>query len=229
MTTIRSWQVGIGFVAMVLSMVIVFQLRTESKIRAELPTRNVPELSRMFHNQKAQLEKYEHEINDLRKQLKEYDRDREMSRLRMAAGLIALTGSGIRIELNDSDKVPKNYEDPIFYVVHYDQLELLINELWAAGAEAIAVNGHRIGGTTGLSCAGTTILVDTKRLAPPFIIEAIGDPENLESALKMRGGFVEQQILAFNLRFTLEKVEDLTIPAYKGTISFEHARPAEVR
>ncbi len=225
--TNRSWQLGIGIVAMVLSMLLVFQLRTEWKIRSVLPTRQINELSKLFSTQKRELEKYEQEIADLRRQVKDYDRDRELTRLKMAAGLVPLTGKGVRIVLSDSDKKLKDYEDPVFYIVHYDQLELLVNELWAAGAEAIAVNGYRIGNTTGFSCAGTTILVDTKRLAPPYIVEAIGDPDNLKNALMMPGGFVEQQILSFNLKFSIQPQDDLLIPAYKGSISFEHAKVAE--
>lgn len=225
MLKVKSWQIGIGIVAMVLSTVIVFQLRTENQIGSTLPTRRVNELSQIFKNQTIQIQKYEHEIQDLRKQLNDYDRDREIMNLKMAAGLLPLTGKGIRIILSDSTKKLKEYDDPVFYIVHYDQLELTINELWAAGAEAIAVNGYRIGNTSGFSCAGTTILIDTKRLAPPYIIEAIGDPKNLQQALLMPGGFIETQILSFNLRFEIQPVDELTIPVYKGGISFEYAKP----
>jgi uncharacterized protein YlxW (UPF0749 family) len=224
---IRTWQFGVALVAMVLSAVIVLQLRTESKTRALLPTRQVDELANLFKNQKLTIEKYEREVGDLRRQLNVYDRDREIVRLRMAAGMLPLTGKGVRVVLDDSIKKPREYEDPLFFIVHYDQLELLLNELRAAGAEAIAVNGYRVSGSSGLSCAGTTILIDTKRFTPPFVIEAIGDSANLKAALMMRGGFVEQQILAFNLRFTIEIVEELELPAYKGSISFEFSRPVE--
>ncbi|TCL72316.1 uncharacterized protein YlxW (UPF0749 family) [Hydrogenispora ethanolica] len=226
-STNRSWQLGVGIVAMVLGMLLVFQFRTEWKIRSTLPTRQINELAKLFSTQKRQLEKYEQEIADLRKQVKDYDRDREVTRLKMSAGLVPLSGKGVRIVLSDSDKKLKDYEDPVFYIVHYDQLELLVNELWAAGAEAISVNKNRIGSTTGFSCAGTTILIDTKRLAPPYVVEAIGDPENLKSALMMPGGFVEQQILSFNLKFSIQPEDELLIPAYKGSISFEHAKMAE--
>lgn len=227
MVRIKSWHLGIGVVSMVLGLLFVFQLRTEWKIRAVLPTRQVNELAKIFSNQKLQLEKYQNENEYLRKQLKDYDRDREIMRLRMASGLVPLKGKGIIITLSDSDKKLKSYEDPVFYIVHYDQLELLVNELWAAGAEAVSINNYRIGNTTGFSCAGTTILVDTKRIAPPFEISAIGDPKNLKNALMMPGGFVEQQILSFNLKFSIETAEEIEIPAYKGSISFDYAEPVE--
>lgn len=224
---VASWQWGIGLVAMFLSILMVFQLRTESKIRATLPTRQVNELAKILKNQEIRLAKYESEIDALRRQMQSYDQDQEIIRLKMAAGLVPLTGKGLRITLSDSERQLKEYEDPVFYIVHYDQLELLINELWAAGAEAVAVNGYRLGSTTGFSCAGTTILIDTKRLAPPYIIEAIGDPLNLKNALMMPGGFVEQQILSFNLKFIIELADKLVLPAYKGSITMEFAEPAQ--
>lgn len=227
MFKIHSWQWGIGLVAMVLSTLLVIQLRTEFKIRAQLPTRQVNELANIFKNQEMRLKKYESEIEDLRLQTNNYNRDREIVRLKMAAGLLPIEGRGVRITLSDSEQKPKDYEDPVFRVVHYDQLELLINELWAAGAEAIAVNGRRLGATSGFSCAGTTILIDTNRLAPPYLIDAIGDAENLKNALMMPGGFVEQQILSFNLKFVIETGEKLYLPAYQGSIAFQHGAPAE--
>lgn len=224
---IKSWQLGIGIVSMVLSMLLVFQLRTEFKIRSVLPTRQINELAKLYNTQKIVLEKYEREITDLRKQLKDYDRDRELIRLRMAAGLISLTGKGIRVTISDSEKKLTEYEDPVFYIVHYYQLELLINELWAAGAEAIAINNYRILNSSGFSCAGTTILIDTKRLAPPYIIDVVGDPKNLKNTLMTPGGIVEQEILSFNLKFVVQNVDKLEVPAYKNGFSFEFAKPAE--
>jgi uncharacterized protein YlxW (UPF0749 family) len=224
---IRSWQLGIGIIAMVLSMLLVMQLKTGLKIRANLPTRQIPELVKIFNNQKILINKYEQENVYLRQQLKEFHRDEEIIRLKMFAGLVPMVGKGLKITLSDSERRLKDYEDPIFYVVHYDQLELLINELRAAGTEAIGVNGYRIVHSSGFSCAGSTILIDTKRLAPPYEIEAIGDPINLKNALMMPGGFVEQQILSFNLKFVVEQKDELIVPAYTGSITFEHARPAK--
>ncbi|HHZ20915.1 MAG TPA: DUF881 domain-containing protein [Firmicutes bacterium] len=229
---IRSWQVGIGLVAMVLSMLLVFQLRTESSIRKNLPTRNVAALADLFYKQNVNLKKMEDEIIALRRQLREYDRHEEMTRLRNFSGLSPVKGPGIVVRLDDAKRKLKEYEDPNFFIVHYDQLELLVNELWAAGAEAIAIgsgderdhrNFQRVVTTTGFSCAGTTILVDTKRLAPPYIIRAIGNPRNLKTALTLPGGFLETQILSFELDLSIEEKEELYIPPYKGSLVFNYA------
>ncbi len=227
MTKIKSWQIGIGAVSMILGFMLVVQLRTEGNINALLPTRQINELAKMYVTQKMQLEKYEQENSYLRKQLKNYDRDQEVVRLRMVTGSIPVRGKGILITLGDSDKKLNDYEDPIFFIVHYYQLELLMNELWNAGAEGIMINNNRIINSSGFSCAGTTILIDTKRIAPPFEIFAIGDPHNLRRNLTMPGGYVEREILAFNLKFLIETHNEIEIPAYKGSVSFDYAKPVE--
>ncbi len=227
MAKIKSWQMGIGLVSTILGFMLVVQLRTEGNINALLPTRQINELAKMYVTQKMQLEKYEQENNYLRKQLKNYDRDQEVVRLRMVTGSIPVRGKGILITLGDSDKKLNDYEDPIFYIVHYYQLELLMNELWNAGAEGIMINNNRIINSSGFSCAGTTILIDTKRIAPPFEIFAIGDPDSLRKNLTIPGGYVEREILVFNLKFLIETVEEIEIPAYKGSVSFDYAKPVE--
>ena len=71
--------------------------------------------------------------------------------------------------------------DPNLLLVHYDHLLFLVNELWVAGAEAVAVNGERVVAQTGFTCAGSLILAGTKKLAPPYVIHALGDPEALRA------------------------------------------------
>lgn len=228
---IRSWQIGIGLTSMFLGMLLVFQLRTETRMKTDLPFTNIERLSsyiKKLETDKRTLDKEkkkaEEEINNLRRQLREYDRDEEVRSLRMASGIYPLKGEGVEIILTDVKRKLREYEDPNLFVVHYDHLELLVNELWAAGAEAVSVNEERIVTQTGFSCAGTTILVGAKKLAPPYVIKAIGDKETLSAALNMPGGFIETQILPFELGITIIEKDEVYIPPYRGSIVFEYAR-----
>jgi uncharacterized protein YlxW (UPF0749 family) len=114
--------------------------------------------------------------------------------------------------------------DPNLLLVHYDHLLFLVNELWVAGAEAVAVNGERVVAQTGFTCAGSMILAGTKKLAPPYVIHAIGNPATLRAALTMPGGYVEAQIEPYGLGITITEKEDLFIPAYRENLTFDHAR-----
>lgn len=221
-------KLGIGIAAMVLCAALVFQLRTEHKMNLSLPSRRINELSKLYTDKRLQLEKFQRENQYLRAQLQNYDHDQEILRLKSTAGLVPLTGPGLQITLSDAEKRPNEGDDPEFFIVHYYILEELINELRVAGAEAFAVNHNRVITTSGFSCAGTTILVDTKRLAPPYLIDVIGNPENLRRALMIHGGVVENEILAFNLKFDIKVVNKTTVPAYAGNVSFAHAKPLEM-
>src|SRR5690554_2382240 len=220
---IRSWQVGVGLASMFLGMLLVFQLRTETSIKQNLPTKNVNSLAALINKLEADRVRLEEEVTRLRRYLRGYDSDEEVQSLRMASGIYPLKGEGIQVTLADTSRELFPYEDPNLYIVHYDHLELLVNELWAAGAEAISINGERVVTQTGLSCAGTTILVDTKRIAPPYIIKAIGDKSTLKAALTMPGGYIQTQILPYELGLTIEEKFQLYIPPYSGSLVFEYA------
>jgi len=205
-------------------MLLVFQFRTETNVKTYLPQfKTVSELGIKWNRMQTDLSKKEAELQRLRQQIQDYNRDAELKSLRMAAGVTPLRGPGVEIILTDLTRPLRSYEDPNLFIVHYDQLELLVNELWAAGAEAVAINGVRLVAQTGFSCAGTTILVGNKKLAPPYVIRAIGDPQTLKAALTIPGGYIESQILPFELGITINQKKSLYIPPYKGSSVFNYA------
>ena len=151
---------------------------------------------------------------------------REIVRLKAFAGDLEMHGKGIKLVLDDSKIASKPGENPNLYIIHDDDLLRVINELRAAGAEAIAINGERIVAMSEIRCAGPTLSVNNNRSAPPYEIKAIGNPNNLESALKLRGGVLEN-FKFWGIQADLSQSEDIVIPAFKGRKSFEYAKIAE--
>ena len=100
------------------------------------------------------------------------------------AGVTEVFGPGLEIVLDDSTKNQKVGENPNLYIVHYEDLLRILNELRAAGAEAISVNEQRIGAMSELRCAGPTVSINNVRSAPPYIIKAVGDPKTMAKALR---------------------------------------------
>lgn len=220
----HSWKIGVGLASMLLGMLLVFQFRTETNVKTYLPKfTTASELGIKWNRMQTDLNKKEEELKRLRQLIQEYNQEEELKSLRMAAGVTPLRGPGVEITLTDVQRPLKSYEDPNLFIVHYDQLELLVNELWAAGAEAVAVNGERLVAQTGFSCAGTTILVGTRKLAPPYIIRAIGDAVTLKAALTIPGGFIDSQILPFELGIKIEIKDSLYLPPYRGSSVFNYA------
>ena len=151
---------------------------------------------------------------------------KELSKARYISGLNAVKGPGLILILNDSTKPTQPGEDPNLYVIHDEDLLKVINELRAAGAEAISINEQRLLATSEIRCVGPLIQVNGNRLAPPFAISAIGDANLLESSLRMKGGVLEG-LEFWGISAKIEKPKVVTVPGYPGTIKYKYAAPLE--
>ncbi|WP_231505230.1 DUF881 domain-containing protein [Cellulomonas sp. URHE0023] len=98
------------------------------------------------------------------------------------AGVVPVAGRGLRIELADAPSDDQDAQDPTLRVQDVD-LQVVVNGLWASGAEAIAINGHRLTAMTAIRSAGDAVLVDLVSLSSPYKIDAIGDPVAMQPAL----------------------------------------------
>ena len=141
----------------------------------------------------------------------------ELAETRIMAGLTAAVGPGISIEMSDSQKPSAGLVDPNVFLIHDDDVLKVVNELFAAGAEAVSINGERVVSTTEIRCAGPVFLVNGTRIAPPLKILAIGDSKTLDSSLKMRGGVIDNLSL-WGIEIKTKIEEEITIPAYSGSL-----------
>ena len=91
----------------------------------------------------------------------------EPDMLKMQAGLTALEGEGVIIEMDDGNRAANTDENPNLYVIHDDDVLRVVNELRAAGAEAVSINGQRLIETSEIRCAGPTLSVNNVRSAAP--------------------------------------------------------------
>jgi uncharacterized protein YlxW (UPF0749 family) len=94
-------------------------------------------------------------------------------------------------------------------------LQLVVNALWAAGAEAVSINGQRLGPTTAIRFAGEAVLVDFRPVTSPYEIRAIGNPDTLatEFLLSPEVGALAVISQTYGLRFEYAEEEELTVPA----------------
>ena len=147
---------------------------------------------------------------------------------RILAGMTDLEGPGIEIILNDRKRDSILTKDPkllSYYIVHDSDLLNVVNELRAAGAEAIAINGVRILATSRISCGGPTINVGKEqRFVPPFTIHAIGDPDKL-AAYFQREDSVYHSLTFWGLQFSIKKQDRVVIPRYIETDLYKYAKP----
>ncbi|KQL54716.1 hypothetical protein AN964_15195 [Heyndrickxia shackletonii] len=131
----------------------------------------------------------------------------DAEKYRMYLGKVKVEGKGVIVTLQDGEYDPNN-GNVNNYLVHDYQVFKVINELYIAGASAIAINGQRIMHDSYIICNGPVITVDGIQFPAPFKISAIGDPNVLTSALTITGG-IRDQLVNDNILFTLEKKDDI--------------------
>lgn len=141
----------------------------------------------------------------------------QFKKIYQIAGIFPVKGSGIVIEINDS-RIQKSNNDKLFIndgLVHSDDLLKIINELKASGAEAISVNDQRIITSSEIITVGNNIVINQTKLAPTYIIKAVGSTESMISGLKIRGGIAEY-LEVFGIKVNIYKKSDLTILPFHG-------------
>lgn len=154
------------------------------------------------------------------------DTDGIISDLKFRACAFPLEGEGIILTLDDSTRETNSNEDPNLYLIHDDDILRVINELKAAGAEAISINGQRLTATSEIRCAGPTLSVNNVRTAAPFEISAIGEKKSLENSIMMRGG-VAETLKVWGIQIDLKVSDNVYIPPYKGTTSHVYSKIVE--
>ncbi len=126
-------------------------------------------------------------------------------------------GSSVIVELSDNPRALRLGENPNEVLLHYTDLVRVVGNLWASGAEAVAINGERLVGTSGIECVGTTVLVNQRRLTPPFRITVIGDPERVIREVGGRGASLDM-LRSFGFLVRITRLSEVKIPAYRGAI-----------
>ncbi|HHY93208.1 MAG TPA: DUF881 domain-containing protein [Firmicutes bacterium] len=235
----RSSQLWITFICIILGVILTAQLRTQASLRNAIPTKRIEEMASLLKQAESERDALRAQVNKLTAQLDEVmnqeksvtsGMQEELERARMLAGLSPVEGPGLVVTLNDSTRVAQPGQDPNLFLIHDEDLLKLVNELKAAGAEAVTVNDQRVVASTEIRCAGPTISVNNTRIAPPYVVQAIGDPDSLETAIRMRGGILET-VQFWGIQVQIEKKEKLTLPAFVGAQAFHFARlvPKEVQ
>ncbi|MBR3696787.1 MAG: DUF881 domain-containing protein [Clostridia bacterium] len=218
--------VSIGLVALILTMVMFTQFKTvyQTDITA-IETMRETELRTELSDWKNKYDEIQSRLEDTENKIIEYQsqiyNSEESSKIlkndlietEIYLGYTKLVGEGIIVRLEDNE---------FKQIERWDLLEL-INELKLAGAEAISVNDERIISRSEIATVGYQfILINGNRIPSPFIVKAIGNKKYLESAITVKGGYLdEMKVNEKTISYSIE--DNIEIPAYNSKISFEYA------
>ena len=149
----------------------------------------------------------------------------EMNTLRLRAGTTAVEGRGIVISIDDTTVTKPDIAalNDSAVLTHDVDLLMLVNELRAAGAEAIAINDQRVTAGTEIRCVGPVINVNKRQIGPPFVITAIGKPDDLAGAVNLPFGVLDQ-LKQLGIQASVMKRDKLHLPAISVTPPFEESK-----
>ncbi|HEY3001194.1 MAG TPA: DUF881 domain-containing protein [Kribbellaceae bacterium] len=153
---------------------------------------------------------------------------RRLAWLSKHVGTTAVTGPGMTVTLQDAPKkvLEENPDiDADWLVIHQQDIQAVVNALWAGGADAISIQGHRIISTTGIKCVGNSVVLHGVPYLPPYRISAIGDPVALQNALSASKYIdnLKDYVVRFQLGYEVRPQKTVTMPAYEGTLELEYA------
>ena len=218
----------IALVCILIGFMIAVQFRTAQDSKGSLSQQRIEELSDRLLKTEHERDELSEELHKMQTATGDAENTQDQDMLRYRAALIPLAGEGVIVHMDDSTKTVKAGENPNLYVIHDDDLLRVINELRAAGAEALYVNGQRLTGISEIRCAGPTLSVNNVRSSAPFEIRAIGDKKSLESALRMRGG-VAETLGVWGIQIDIKTSDNVYIPPYRGSIRQTYAHETSER
>jgi uncharacterized protein YlxW (UPF0749 family) len=223
----------IGVALFILSMMFTAQMKTVSSTTEILQGKRESQLIDDLANLQRKYNDLKEKNDENLKVVEEYKNNTstnttlissmqdEIKQLSIIAGTEDVKGEGIIITLSDGNKV-LNQDLRTDSLVHDSDILTVVNELKAAGAEVISVNGERIISTSAIRCVGPIIQVNYQKIAAPFIIKAIGNAQYLESAINIKNG-VSDLLKEIGIGVKIVREKEIQIDKYNGTINLKSA------
>ncbi|MBW8807055.1 MAG: DUF881 domain-containing protein [Catenulisporales bacterium] len=146
------------------------------------------------------------------------------------AATVPVTGSALTVTLNDAppDAQPAAgavAPQPDWLIIHQQDVQAVVNALWAGGATGIQLMDQRLVNTSAVRCVGNTLLLQGRVYSPPYVITAVGDPGKLRAAL-MAAPAVQtylEYVAAYGLGWDVKSRDRVTLPGYSGPLDVSHA------
>lgn len=235
----RLWTVAVPFIALLAGLVFTASANTAQGTdlrggsRTEL-TDLIAEEQRRQLEFRSQYQELRAEVNALSRRAGERDARvraarRTATRMSRPAQVTPVRGPGIRVTLDDAPR--RSGQDlpgdprPNDLVVHEQDVQAVVNALWAGGAEAMQIMDQRVVSTTAVRCVGNTLILHGVVYSPPFTVTAVGDPERMRAALNASReiAIYRQYVDAYGLGYSVRAFDEVTLPGYSGAAELEYA------
>jgi uncharacterized protein YlxW (UPF0749 family) len=147
-----------------------------------------------------------------------------------SAGLTAVEGPGVVVTLDDAPRnlKPPSNAGPDDLVVHQQDVQAVVNALWAGGAEAIMLQDQRVISTSAVRCVGNTLLLQGRVYSPPYVVRAVGDVAALRRSLDASPevSYFLQYVASLRLGWSVKEQQRIRMPAFTGPLTLRYAVPS---
>ncbi|MGY2001541.1 DUF881 domain-containing protein [Blastococcus sp. SYSU DS1024] len=236
---VSPWGVLVPVVALAAGLLFATSGRTAQG--SDLRAGEVTQLSQLVEERDAAVARQERQLAELQEQVQRLteqvaSRDGAVAEAQArgeagadAAGLTPVAGAGVVITLDDapqrSDGTLPSGARPDDLVIHQSDVQAVVNAVWAAGADGVAIMDQRLISTSAVRCVGNTLLLRGRTYSPPFVVTAVVDATAVEAALDAspQVAVFEQAVAAFGLTFEVRERPQVTVPAYDGGLTLQYA------
>lgn len=225
-----QWQFSLAGVLLILGLLLSLQFKTQQEIVNSLEMQDPSDLVAVWKNLNQKKATLEQEVAELARQQEALNRESEQGqvtlkellaerdKLQLATGVVPARGPGITVTFTQ--------EASLLYLDLID----LVNELWVSGAEAVAINEHRVTLHTAIADGqdeqDVYITVNGQRLLYPIVVQAIGDPATLEKGLTFTGGLIDNLETLYGIHPQIRQEKELTLPPAASPVR-RYAHPVQ--
>ncbi len=236
------WRIGPPLVVLVSG--ALFAISADNSEGTDLRPGRYTDLASLVDTEADEYDALEERVADLKQQVDSLtdqvdDEDvrriqGEIDGLRDPAGLEPREGTGVTVVLSDApeDLIEQAVEDdvnPNLLVVHQQDIQAVVNAMWAGGATAVTIEGQRVITTTGIKCEGNAVQLQGVPYPQPYEIQAVGNADAIEAALdadsRVSAYREDAADPALQVGWDLDVEDHVEAPAYAGLLNLSYAEP----
>ena len=208
-----------------------------SDIRVERPA----QLRDLVRNEAIKIDRIENDLVDIQNQIQEISNSsartqlentkQKIEQLAPIAGFTAMSGPGLTVILNDAPQVdlsiPESERPDVNdLLIHQEDVQSVVNALWAGGAQGVSLMGKRVISTSAVKCVGNTLLLHGKVYSPPFKIQAVGDVAKLTNSLRTDPNvtILQDYVDLYGLVYDVQKSQLIELPPYEGSLLLDNVK-----
>lgn len=218
-------RIMLGLISTVLGILISMSIREKSEIMSPMSIEKIENYNRELNVVENQINVDKEIISHIKSSIEEKSSpayqdelkrslQNELKELKILSGEYDIKGEGIVIMIDDSKN--EDYKNTNLGIIHDIDIMIILNELNAAGVDAISINDVRVMGDSEIKCMGPTVKVDGHSKATPFIIKAVGDMEMIYNIMSDKNSYINLLETTYYMDVKVEKNKNIIIPKRDG-------------